>query len=326
VTPPTEAAEPKTGAGGGPLRRSARLTPRLRAWAGPVAALAVAGYLLTGVFTVGADEQAVIRRFGRVAARLGPGIHYRLPWPVDRVNVIKTTSVMKTGVGFDLPEGDARASGVEILTGDTNIVSVAMTLQYVIRNPAAFLFDLENPPALVGSVAESVLTETVLGMPVDEVLTTGRLTIQERVKTRTQAILDRYDSGIQITSASMMGITFDASVAQAFQDVASAGADRENKINQGRSYANDLLPKARGEARSMVLAAQSYKDQHVAEAIGDTARFLELLAEYHKAPDVTRTRLYLEAMEKIMPKVRKYVIDSERGQKPINLRLGPTPP
>jgi modulator of FtsH protease HflK len=321
----TEPREPET-VTVGPLRRATWLPARRRAWAGPLAALVITGYLLTGVFTVAADEQAVIRRFGRVVARLGPGIHYRLPWPVDRVNVIKTTSVMKTGVGFDLLEGDARLSGVEILTGDTNIVSVAMTLQYVIRNPAAFLFDIESPPALVGSVAESVLTETVLGMPVDEVLTTGRLTIQDRVKTRTQAILDRYDSGIQITSASMMGITFDASVAQAFQDVSSASADRENKINQGRSYANDLLPKARGEARSMVLAAQSYKDQHVAEAIGDTTRFLELMKEYNKAPDVTRTRLYLEAMEKILPKVRKYVIDSERGQKPINLRLGPTPP
>ena len=104
-----------------------------RAWIGGLAALVAAGHLLTGIFTVAADEQAVIRRFGRVAARLGPGIHYRLPWPVDRVDVIKTTAVMKTGVGFELPEeGEARVAGVEILTGDTNIVSVAMTLQYVI--------------------------------------------------------------------------------------------------------------------------------------------------------------------------------------------------
>src|SRR3989454_798781 len=234
-----------------------RLGPRLgrrAAWVGGLLALAVAGYLLAGVFTVAADEQAVI------------------------------------------------------------------------RNPSAFLFETENPSALIGSLAESVLTETVLGMPVDEVLTTGRLAIQEQVKTRTQEILDRYDSGVQITSANMMGITLDSSVAQAFQDVANASADRENKINQGRSYANDLLPKARGEARSIVLAAQSYREQRVAEAIGNTARFLELLAEYTKAPGVTRTRLYLEAMEKVLPKVKKYVIDSEHGQKPINLRLGPTPP
>jgi membrane protease subunit HflK len=289
-------------------------------------ALALLGYALTGLFTVAADEQAIIRRFGRVAARLGPGIHYRLPWPIDRVDVVKTTAVVKTGVGFDLVDGDARVAGMELLTGDTNIIRVAMALQYVIRNPAAFLFDIENPSALVGAIAESVLTATVLGMHVDDVLTTGRLAIQDRVKTRTQALLDRYDSGIQITSANMMGITFDRAVAQAFQDVANASADRENKINQGRSYANDLLPKARGEARSIVLAAQSYKEQHVAEAVGNTARFLELLAEYNKAPDVTRTRLYLEEMEKILPKVKKYVIDSEHGQKPINLRLGPAQP
>src|SRR5947207_945808 len=193
--------------------------PRRRAaWVGWLLALAAAGYLLAGIFTVAADEQAVIRRFGRVALRLGPGIHYRLPWPID---------------------------------------------------------------------------------PVDTV---------------------------QITSANLMGITLDSAVAQAFQDVANASADRENKINQARSYASDLLPKARGEARSMVLAAQSYKEQRVAEAIGNTTRFLELLAEYNKAPDVTRTRLYLEAMEKILPKVKKYVIDSEHGQKPINLRLGPASP
>ena len=302
------------------------LTAHRRAAFGGFIAVVLLAYALTGLFTVAADEQAVIRRFGRVAARLGPGIHYRLPWPVDRVDVVKTTAVMKTGVGFDLVEGDTRVVGMELLTGDTNIIRVAMALQYVIRNPAAFLFDIENPSALVGAIGESVLTATVLGMPVDEVLTTGRLGIQDRVKARTQAILDRYDSGIQITSANMMGITFDGTVAQAFQDVANASADRENKINQGRSYANDLLPKARGEARSTVLAAQSYKDQHVAEAVGDTSRFLEVLTEYNKAPDVTRTRLYLEAMEKILPKVKKYVIDSEHGRRPINLRLGPSTP
>ena len=313
-----------------PVAAQARASrPRLRhrgAWILALLIAAVAGYALTGVFTVAADEQAVIRRFGRVTARVGPGIHYHLPWPVDRADVLKTTAVMKTGVGFELPEGEARAIGVEVLTGDTNIIRVAMVLQYVIANPAAFLFEIETPSDLVGSVAESVLTETVLGMQVDEVLTTGRLAIQERVRTRTQAVLDRYRSGIQIVSASMMGVSFDAAVAQAFQDVVNAAADRENKINQGRSYANDLLPKARGEARSMVLAAQSKKEQLVAEAQGDTSRFLQLLAEYEKATDVTRTRLYLEAMEKILPKVKKYVIDSERGQKPINLRLGPTTP
>ena len=163
-------------------------------------------------------------------------------------------------------------------------------------------------------------------MPVDEVLTTGRLAVQERVKVRTQEILDRYGSGVLLTSATIMTIALDGSVARAFQDVANAGADREKKINDARSYANTLLPKARGEARSMVLAAQSYKEQRVAEAIGNTTRFLELLAEYRKAPDITRSRLYLEAVEKILPRVRKFVIDSRQGQHPVNLRFGPPQP
>jgi modulator of FtsH protease HflK len=290
-------------------------------------ALAVAGYLATGVFTVAADEQAVVRRFGRVTARLGPGLHYRLPWPVDRVDVLKTTTVMKTGVGFSLPDGEATSvTGMEILTGDTNIVSVAIAIQFVIANPAAYLFEVETPAVLIGHAAESVLTETVVGMPVDEVLTTGRLAIQERVKSGTQAILDRYVSGIQLTSASIMTITLDSAVAQAFQDVVSASADRENKINEARTYANTILPKARGEAQSLVLAAQGYREQRVAEAVGNSARFLELLAEYSKAPEITRSRLYLEAMEKILPKVKKYVIDSEQGRQPLNLPLSPPRP
>jgi membrane protease subunit HflK len=287
----------------------------------------IAAYFVSGIFTVAADEQAVLRRFGRVAARLGPGIHYRLPWPVDCIDRVKTTAVMKTGVGFDLPDGEGQTvTGMELLTGDTNIISVAVVLQYVIRDPATFLFAVENPQGLIGELAESVLTEAVLAMPVDEVLTTGRLAIQEHVKVETQAILDRYNSGIQLASANIMAIALDRSVAQAFQDVANASADRGKKINEGRTYANNLLPKARGEARSMVLAAQSYKEQRIAEAIGNTTRFLELLAEYNKAPDITRTRLYLEAMEKILPKVKKYVIDSEHGQRPVNLRLNPSQP
>jgi membrane protease subunit HflK len=308
-------------------RLSRREAPRRVPWVAGALVLLVAAYLVTGLFTVAADEQAVVRRFGRVAARLGPGIHYRLPWPIDQIDVLKTTAVMKTGVGFELPEGEGQAgAGMEILTGDTNILSVAIVVQYVIRNPAAFLFEVESPPQLISGIAESVLTETVLGMPVDDVLTTGRLAIQDRVKSGTQTVLDRYQTGIQLTSANMMGATLDTAVAQAFQDVANATADRENKINEARAYANDRLPKARGEARSMVLAAQGYKEQRIAEAVGNTARFLELLTEYNKAPDITRSRLYLEAMEKLLPKMKKYVIDSERGRQPLNLRLAPPKP
>jgi membrane protease subunit HflK len=306
------------------VNHGASLTSRhARRGLGLVALAGLAVYLTSGLFTVGADEQAVVRRFGRVAARVGPGIHYRVPWPVDRVDTVKTTAVMKRGVGFDAGVGDGAGAGMQIVTGDTNIINVAIVLQYVISNPAAFLFDAEDPHALIGRLAESALTETVVGMPVDEILTSGRLAIQARVKSDTQAILDRYGTGVQLTSANIMSITLDPSVAQAFQDVANAAADREKKINEARTYANNVIPKARGEGRSSVLAAQSYKDQRVAEAIGNSSRFTELVAAYSKAPDATRTRLYLEAMERVLPRVKKYVIDSSQGQKPVNLRLMP---
>jgi membrane protease subunit HflK len=282
----------------------------------------ISAYLSSGIFVVAADQQAVVRRFGAIAARVGPGIHYRLPWPVDQVDILQTTSVLKTGVGFELPANDADSvTGVQLLTGDTNILSVALAFQYIISQPADYLFQTESPDLLIGSLAEAVLTEAMIGMPVDEVLTTGRLALQEQVKTRAQALLDRYRSGIQITSANIMTITLDKAVAEAFQQVADASAEREKKINEARAYANNLLPKARGEAHSQVLAAESYKEQRIAEAIGNSDRFLALLAEYKKAPDITRLRLYFEAMEKILPDVKKYLIDSEQGKVPFNLRI-----
>ena len=206
---------------------------------------------------VDTDEEAVVRRFGAIAAEVGPGMHYRLPWPIDQVDVLKTTSVMKTGVGFVLRgDGQDATDGMEVLTGDTNILSIALALQYVIQDPADFLFRTESAEALIGAIAEAALTETVLAMPVDEVLTTGRLAIQEQVKTATQARLDEYHSGVRITSSNIMTIMLDKSVAEAFQEVTDAMADREKSRNEARMYANNLIPKTRGEAHALVREAQ----------------------------------------------------------------------
>jgi membrane protease subunit HflK len=298
---------------------------RMRGYALVLVLLALsAAYLGSGFYVVGTDERGVVRRFGALAEHVGPGMHYRLPWPIDRVDVLKTTSVMKTGVGFALPDsksGSQSVTGMELLTGDTNILGIALVLQYVISNPADFLFRVENPQALVDTVAQAVLTEAVAAMPIDEVLTTGRVAMQEKVKTKTQAVLDRYHSGAQITSANIMAMTLDRSVAEAFQDVADAMADREKLQNEARAYQNDQIPKARGEARTIIGEAQGYKQKRIAEAVGETDRFLALLREYEKAPEITRSRLYLEAMEKILPKVKLYVLDSDSGRAPLNLRV-----
>jgi len=304
------------------LARALTSMPRMKVWLGSIGVVLLGAYLASGFYLVNADEHAVVRRFGAISARAGPGLHYRMPWPMDRVDVLKTTTVVKVGVGFTLPENESEAlRGVELLTGDTNILNVALVVQYAIRDPADYLFQIDGPQMLVATLAESILTETVIGMPVDEVLTTGRLAIQAQVKVKTQETLDRYLSGIQIASVNIMNITLDSTVAQAFQDVADAMADREKTQNQARAYANDQIPRARGEANQTVTSATNYKQQRVAEAIGNTTRFLALLKEYEKAPDVTRARIYLDSMEKILPKVKLYVIDSQGGRVPINLRV-----
>src|SRR5262249_39459811 len=249
------------------------------------------------------------------------------PWPVDKVDILKTTNVMKIGVGLTLPADEAgELTGIELLTGDTNILNIALVVQYVIANPAEYLFQVQRPEELVGMLAQGVLTETVVGMPVDDVLTTGRLAIQRTVQVKTQELLDRYGSGVQVTSASIMSITLDSAVAQAFQDVANAMSDREKAQNEARAYANDQIPRARGEAYRAVSDAENYKQQRIAEAVGDTTRFLALLQEYQKSPDVTRARLYVDAMEKTLPKVKMYVIDSQNGRVPVNLRVSAPAP
>jgi membrane protease subunit HflK len=279
-------------------------------------------HLISGCYVVGADQRAVVRRFGAVEAVVGPGMHYRLPWPVDRLDVIKATNVMKVGVGFAIPTADsALPSGMELLTGDTNIINAALVLQYVVRDPAEFLFQIDDPQSLVEALAEGVLTETVVGMPVDEVLTSGRVAVQERIKAKTQELLDRWHSGVRIISASIMSITLDRSVVQAFQDVADAMADREKVINEARAYASNLIPKARGEARMRLSEAEAYKQQRVADAAGEASRFFALQKEDEKAPEPSRTRLYLEAMEKILPKLQLYIVDSDKGRVPLHLRL-----
>jgi modulator of FtsH protease HflK len=300
-----------------PLKRGARY------WILITLAALLGAYLASGFYVVGPDQRAVVRRFGAVAEQVGPGMHYRAPWPVDQVDVVKTTSVMKVGVGFVLPSGDAEVpSGMELLTGDTNILNAALVLQYVIRDPADFLFQIKDTSAFVEAVAEGVLTETVAGMPIDEVLTRGRVAVQDRVKAKTQEILDRRRSGISIVSASIMTMTLDRSVAQAFQDVADAMADREKMINEARAYQSNLIPKARGNARTQLSEAEAYKQQRIAEAVGGASRFLALQKEYEKGRDITRTRLYLETMEKVLPKVQLYVIDSDKGRVPLHLRVG----
>lgn len=276
----------------------------------------------TAFYTVKPDERGVVRRFGQVTAEVGPGIHYHLPWPMGRVDIVKTTSVMKVGVGFPLPEAESETvTGAEFLTGDTNIVGIALVLQYVVQDPADFLTRIDDPRAFVAALAQGTLAQAVARMPVDEVLTTGRIAIQDAVRTKTQRVLDRERSGIRVTSANIMTITLDRTVATAFQEVADAMADREKTQNEARTYASAVIPKARGDAQATVAEANNYRRQRVADATGETARFLALEREYQKAAEVSRERLYFEMIDKALGKARVYVLNSGDGGAPVTLRV-----
>jgi membrane protease subunit HflK len=289
--------------------------------------LAVVGmYALSGIYVVQPDERGVVRRLGRVVAdRIEPGIHYRIPWPIDRVDRPQVTSIKRMSVGYkivDQMRGLApEPREAQFLTGDTNIIEVQLLIQYVVKDPADFLFGVEEPHWLVRKVGESALTEAMSMTGVDAVLTTGKLEISAAVKKRAQDMLDSYGAGIEIVAAHLQEVTPPREVADAFRDVASAREDRSRIIQEANGYANRVVPMARGEAQQLVTAAEGYKAEKTDRATGEAERFRAVVAEYWKAPAATRERLYLETMEQVLATVRKHVVDTKAGNPAVDLRF-----
>jgi membrane protease subunit HflK len=283
-------------------------------------------YLLSGVYVVQPNEQGVVRRFGRlIDDQVMPGIHYHLPWPVEKVERPKTLQVKVMSVGFRMVD---KIKGIgplpeetQMLTGDENIIDIQMIVQYRVKDPSAYLFSMEEPQWLVRKAAESCLTEIIGSMGVDQVLTTDKLIIQEKLKDQAQKILDRCGCGLQISGAYFQDIGPSEEVAYAFRDVTSAREDRNRLINEAHGYRNQKLPQIRGQAQEMIHQAEAHRTERINRARGEADRFLSLLREYKKNPKVTETRLYLETMEDILPKMRKYVLarDGERGV--VNMRM-----
>ena len=283
-------------------------------------------YVLSGIYVVQPNEQGVVRRFGRVVNDgVMPGMHYHLPWPFERVNRPKTLQVKVMSVGFRMVDRikglSPQPEETQMLTGDENIINVQMIMQYRVENPRAYLFALETPHWLVRKAAEACLTEIIGSMGVDQVLTTDKLVIQERLKEEAQAILDQYSCGLRIAGAYFQDISPPEEVAFAFRDVASAREDRSRLVNEAQGYRNEKLPQVRGQAQKMIQEAEAYRTERVNRAQGEADRFLSLLREYRKSQGVTEIRLYVEAMEKISPKIRKYVLDKEHGEGVVNLKM-----
>ncbi len=270
-------------------------------------------WLLTSVFLVAADQQAVVARFGRVVEpRVLPGIHLALPWPIDRVTKLKVQQLRRLVVGGDLPDsvlGRAQPLASQFLTGDQNIINLRVAVQYSVGVPADYLYRAQDAEKAAGAAVEAELARRIATRNVDAILTTEKAAIQDEVRAAAQKRINDYRAGVLLSTVNIESVTPPPEASDAFRDVASARADSVRIVNEAQGYANDLLPRARGEAQQMLEAASAYKQRKVNEAGGDASRFTQIEAEYAKAAAVTGDRLYVEAMEQILPRIRKLIVD-----------------
>ncbi len=274
-------------------------------------------WLLTGIYFVGPQEAGVVRRFGEFVRQTEPGAHYHLPYPIETLVKPKVKELKRIEVGFrtirqtppqqyrDIPEQS------EMLTGDENIVNLDFIVQYRIVDAAKYLFNVKNQPETVMKASEAAIRYVVGKNSIDEVLTENKTKIQNDTQETLQLILDRYNSGISVNTVKLQDVQPPEEVADAFKDVASAIQDKDRLINQAEGYKNDIIPKARGEAAKLIKEAEAYKEERIKRAEGDVARFISILTEYNKAKTVTKQRLYIEAMEAILPGIEKFIIDSD---------------
>ena len=270
-------------------------------------------WIASGVYLVQPDQQAVVTRFGAVAEpRVPPGLHYAFPWPVDSVYKLKVRQTRRLAIGGDLPDGvlgRTQPNASQFITGDQNLINVNVVVQYSVGDPATFLFHSQDVPALIGAVIESELASRIAHTRVDDVLTTEKVAIQNGVRAAAQRGIDGYRTGVVLASVNIDSVTPPAEASDAFRDVASARADAIRTVSESQGYANDLLPRARGEAVQLLESARAYKESKVNIAGGDASRFTQIAAEYAKAPKVTADRTYIEALEIILPKIKKTIVD-----------------
>ncbi len=284
-----------------------------------VALAAVLIWLLSGIYIVDPDEEGVVLRFGKHVDTVQPGPHYHLPYPIETVDTPKVTQVQRVEVGFQsvgnsatYRQGQARVLPEEasMLTGDENIVNIQFSVQFQIKNSVDYLFKVTDQRAVVKNAAEAVMREVIGNSLIDSALADGKLRIQTETAALLQDLLDRYQVGVRILGVQLQDVHPPKEVSDAFKDVASAREDKSRLINEAEADRNEMLPKARGLSAEIINQATAYKETRVLNAQGETQRFLAVLAEYNRAKDVTRKRLYMEAMEEILsrPGLQKLIL------------------
>jgi membrane protease subunit HflK len=279
-------------------------------------------WLASGLYRVGPDEQGVVLRFGKFIKTTQPGLHYHIPVPIETVLTPKVTKVNRIDIGFrsERDSGFSTGGGVAdvpqeslMLTGDENIVNIDFSVFWVIKDAGKFLFEIQDPEGTVKAAAETAMREVIAKSEIQPVLTEGRAKIELETQEIIQSILDEYNSGIQITQVQTQKADPPDQVIDAFRDVQAARADMERSKNEAEAYANDVIPRARGEAAKIMQAAEAYKQKVVASAEGEASRFVSIFNEYDKAKEVTQERMYLETMEKVLADIEKVIIEKGAG-------------
>jgi membrane protease subunit HflK len=290
---------------------------------GLVFGVAVLIWLGTGFFIVQEGQQAVITQFGRYHSTVGAGFNWRLPYPIQRHETVFVTQLRSVDIGRDaiVPATGIRESSM--LTEDENIVDIKFVVQYRLSDPRAYLFESRDPDAAVVRAAETAVREVVGKMKMDAVLAEERDQIAPRVRALMQTILDRYHVGIEIAGVNLQqgGVRPPEQVQAAFDDVLKASQERDRAKNEAEAYANDVVPRARGTAARLIEEAEGYKARVVAQAEGDAQRFKAILAEYQKAPQVTRERMYIDVMQEVYANATKVIVDSRAGSQLLYLPL-----
>jgi membrane protease subunit HflK len=289
---------------------------------GGIVVLVLAVVLLwSSWFTVQPEETGVVQRFGEVVRTEGPGLHFKIPYGVETVRLIPTARVLKEEFGFrtEVPGRRTRFSARQflseslMLTGDLNVIDVDWIVQYRIDDPGKFLFRVREPIDTIRDVSEAVMRQVVGNRLGSDVLTVGREAVQEEVKKEMQKILITYETGVRITSVKLQDVTPPDPVKPAFNEVNEARQDRERTINQAQEQANREIPKARGEAGRTIAQAEGFALERVNRAKGEANRFQAILAQYRRFPEVTRKRLYLEALTTILPAAKSlYIVDADQ--------------
>jgi membrane protease subunit HflK len=322
-----------------------------------LAVLILSVYLLSGVYTVRPGEVAVSTIFGKeVRQAITEGLHYRLPWPFEAIEKVNVSEIRRIDMGVissdesllfpkkrlaelvpktgghsvhgpqgtispatEVPESRPVPVKNQFFTGDENILEIRMNIQYQIQDASNYLFNMNSPDSLVPESARAAVTEFFGLMPVEDLLTVAKSQIQKRIAQKTQNMLDDYGTGLYIVSVNLQEVNPPEEVAEAFRDVASAREQREETINKAQGYWNTVIPQARGNAHKLISDAEGYSQKTINQSRGDADKFSSMLAEYRRAKTVTAYRLYLETIEKVLAKTKKFVVDSKKER--VNLKF-----